>query len=528
MVKRRLFKSNPIWRFLLIMFSIFLILLSLWNILLNDSFTKYWPGYISIIFLLWFGMYMLTTYKYFRSVYLFSTVYIVSLAIFHLGHVVLHSSGSEFILHYESGEMAVWFERAGWSSLLALACLGLGIGLTFKSRRILGSKAKLRLMNIRIKRKEFESNFSMTYFVGIGLLFASLISLAITAATVGNIFQFSRTEVFGGVGDTRGFGFFLVVMPSAMILMVVGAVKRTEKWIAYALAVFSFFTLMMLGYRSSALFSALIGIVIWVKIGKKIPFTVAISLSIFVMIAIPTVRYLRDLGAFQDISQEKVFQSYQATKMKEVIEEIGGTNSIVAYTLKWVPAQEPYRHGKSYLWAAGTVLPNLGNRQASSDRAESKKADIENSLRDGNPADWFIYKTNWWKFKHGLGAGFSAIAEPYLNFGYFGIVVYFVGLGIVLGKLDNVALYSHPEELILSGSLLWPLMKTVRNSFVVFLKPLGLIVAAMLIWRIITFWKSWVRTRSRGKKISRQRRFQRIRRAQKPWAAETNKPRDIG
>jgi len=212
---------------------------------------------------------------------------------------------------------------------------------------------------------------------------------------------------------------------------------------------------------------------------------------VFVLVAIPTVRYLRDLGSFQEVSQEKISESLKVTEAKEAILEIGGTNGIVAHVLKWVPAEDPFRYGQSYLWAATTALPNIGFQQGiSRQKVDSFGTSAKTSLQHGNPSDWYIYKTNRWKYERGLGSGFSTIAEAYLNFGYLGIVLYFTALGYLLGKLDRVDLRMHPKTLIFSGGLLWPIIKTVRNSFVVFVKPLGLIVSAIVIWRILTFWKS--------------------------------------
>lgn len=476
-------RPSLILKSLLIFFSALLIIFSLWKLLDSRTVTREWPIYIVSLVFVWLCVYIAVTYTHFKTLYLFTSAYIISLLIFHLGHVVLHSFGWENIIYYKTGSMAIWYERAGWCTLLAVASLGLGVGLTLRSRVKTTSKSS----------DEDKKNLSAAYWIGIGLLAASFVSLVITFATVGNILQFTRTEIFGGAAtDIRGFGFFILVMPSAIILMVVGAVKKNEKWIAYSLAVFAAIALLLLGYRSSALFSGLIGAILWVKVGKRIPVVVAVSMILFVLVVIPTVRYLRDLGTFQDVTQAKVVESYKSTGMKEAVQEVGGVNGIIANVLQWVPENEPFWYGQSYKWALTKIFPNLGFSQSASGRNKSSTIQtVKNKeILNSNPAVWYIYNTNRWKFDHGLGSGFSTIAEPYLNFGYPGIVFYFTLLGFLLCKLDHVNLRAHPKALIFSGAMLWPFIKTVRNSFVVFIKPLGLILAAIIIWRLLTFWRN--------------------------------------
>ena len=40
--------------------------------------------------------------------------------------------------------------------------------------------------------------------------------------------------------------------------------------------------------------------------------------------------------------------------------------------------------------------------------------------------------------------------------------------------------------LIFAGALLWPFIRTVRNDFSNFVKPLGFIVIILLIWSVVT------------------------------------------
>jgi oligosaccharide repeat unit polymerase len=179
------------------------------------------------------------------------------------------------------------------------------------------------------------------------------------------------------------------------------------------------------------------------------------------------------------------------SEVKDVFSEIGGVSGIVAYVIKWVPAEDPYRYGQSYLLALANAIPNVGVNPEQSKRSEFRKKIVveKKMLRKMSPSDWFTYRINKWMFNRGGGSGFSAIAEAYLNFGLPGVIFFFGILGFLLCRLDQVDLRTHAKTLIFCGAMLWPLMKSVRNTIGVFMKPLAFVIVSILIWQLITFWK---------------------------------------
>jgi oligosaccharide repeat unit polymerase len=481
---RRQFDFAVFSRFLLFAFSLLMAGLALLYILGDIKMSRQWPVYITACFAAWTLIYAASSYVIFKTVYLFTTAYIISLSVFHLGHIISHSVGWFSVQHLVAGSMTNFFQRAGWYCILALGSIGVG--------GAVGLKISAAPTNrIEPDPKIIERNLSATYWIGLGLLAASIVSLVLVVIKVGNIFVFSRTEIFAGIGDTRGFGFFLLVAPSANILLVCGARTKGEKLFSYSLAILTFFSLLFLGYRSSALFSALIGVIVWTKLGKKVPILVAAAAVIFVLISIPAVRYLRALGPYQDISREEIIHSLKESEVKDVFSEVGGVAGIVAYVLKWVPAEDPYRYGQSYWLALADAIPNVGLNQKKSKRSKFRKKIVINKkmLRKMTPSDWFIYRTNKWMFESGGGSGFSAIAEAYLNFGLPGVICFFSIIGFLLCRLDQVDLRMHAKTLIFSGAMLWPLLKSVRNTIGVFMKPLAFVIVSILIWQLITFWK---------------------------------------
>jgi len=238
------------------------------------------------------------------------------------------------------------------------------------------------------------------------------------------------------------------------------------------------------------LFPLLVGVTVWVKMGRKLRTMVAVGGLTFILIAIPSVRYLRALGAYESLTAADITKSIERAHVSDVFVELGATSGIVAYVMKWVPAEEAYRYGRTYVKAIANSIPNFGFSKGVSDRSEIKGTHASrNDLLSLSASDWFIYRYNAWMFRTGGGSGFSAVAEPYLNFGVPGVVVVFFFIGLFVGKLDAVRIAYNPTVFLLSCVMLWPLMKTVRNDFTAFLKPVLFQLIILAIWKLATLWK---------------------------------------
>lgn len=465
--------------------SLLLALVAVANIITEPEPSSEWPYWVSVAFLFWALIYLFATYKYFRTCYLFLSAYILCLAVFHLGHLFAQVFGLYDLQYLTRGEMAFWYQLAAWYVNLAFACIGVGAALALQPGRAMRSPIK------SADSREIEANLNYAYWIGFALLLAASVALVLVLGSVGNILQYSRAQIFEGIGDTRGLGFFLLVAPSAMVLMVATAHTKIQRRFSYTVCLLLVLTVFFLGYRSSVLFPGLIAAILWIKLGKKIPTPVAIVAVLIVLIAIPSVRYLRAQGSYQEISTTDLRASFEESRdTKNILIELGGVSSVVAYVIKTVPEEWPFRYGQSYLLAIEQAIPNVGRDAEDSFRTDflSRGFVDRDALSTMHPADWYTYIVDRWLFDRGGGAGFSTIAEAYLNFGAMGIVFYFSGLGFLLARLDQVDLRTSPKLLVFSGAMIWPLLKTVRNSFGVFLKPVAFIVVSIIIWRVVTFW----------------------------------------
>jgi hypothetical protein len=133
-----------------------------------------------------------------------------------------------------------------------------------------------------------------------------------------------------------------------------------------------------------------------------------------------------------------------------------------------------YRHGKTYLIALKTIIPNLAFRWQASTTEE---------LDDLPPNQWITALADPWMYKNYGGMGFSAVAEPYMNFGVVGIVGYFLLLAYALVRLEQVSIRSS-YALATWGLILGPLLWTTRNDSSNFFRP--------AVWGLLFLASLWV------------------------------------
>ena len=133
-----------------------------------------------------------------------------------------------------------------------------------------------------------------------------------------------------------------------------------------------------------------------------------------------------------------------------------------------------YRHGKTYLIALKSIIPNLALRW---------QASTTEVLDDLPPNLWITALADPWTYKNYGGMGFSAIAEPYMNFGVAGVVGYFLLLAYALVRLEQVSIRSS-YALATWGLILGPLLWTTRNDSSNFFRP--------VVWGLLFLGVLWI------------------------------------
>ena len=438
-----------------------------------------WALPVSLACLLWLSIFLAATWRVYGTVYSFSVAYILALSIFHLGLIVPVGLG---IWNVPSITEDPWYEKAGWYTALALGAFGSGVSLALKNFR--------RQTETSRKDPRAQHNLAVARWYGIGLLCASVAAVVLMISLLGNVLNLSRLDLFSGAGDIRGLGLFVIFFPSAAILLTVAATRTSQLAFATLIAVAGFALFMISGDRSFALFPLLAGVVIWRKTGRRISPWLAASLFGFLLIAIPAMGLLRSSGArYSTISTQAVKSAFAGAQVEQTFIELGSSVGVLARTLEYVPGIDPYRYGESYVLAAAETIPNITTRNRAWDRAEvlGKSGPArDEALRETQLGTWIAYRIlGEVPFSLGQGTGFTAIGEPYVNFGFAGVAAFFTLLGYLLGRLDQKDLLLNLRWLLFCAAAFWPFTVTVRNDMPNFTKPLAFIYICLGVWRLL-------------------------------------------
>ncbi len=463
--------------YILLIFSVVIAGFSIVEIINKPTGDTGW--YFAIIFFssLWIALYIIAAWRTFKHIYLFSTAYLTALIMFHLGLFYQRVIGDiKFPSSWEHGSFSPWLESAGWHTILALSAFGIGFAIAVSS-----GKNNLKFINpILIGHVKKVGHWS-----SIGLLVASVVFFIFAIYSYGNIFNYARHEIFSSHADSRGFGVFMMIFPGSVLLYLFSASNRNQNLFGLGLALFAFVIFMFSGYRSTALFPCLVGVVMWIKSGRKIPVLVVVSGISIILVLIAASGYLRTMGKYSELSLTDVTKALDEASIESSISEMGSSVKALASVLQLVPNKDEYRYGSSYAHSLIDSLPNIGvrvNIEGSREHALQEKNTDPDALQQLRPADWLTYRIAPWHFSRGYGVGFSAIAEPYLNFGTIGVLFFFIGLGFVLGKLDSIPIYQSPRVLVFSASMLWFLISTVRNDSSNLFKPCVFTILILLAW----------------------------------------------
>ena len=467
------------WKILLLSICGMFALIAGWQASVNPESHSTWGIEVASVSLVLLSSFFVISTIVFHSPYLFTSAYVLALSLFHLGITIPDSLGFMYIPAWHASSQIKWLEQAGWYTILSLSCIGIGFGL---------SLTPARQINLRNWVDEGQASriLSVAYRDGIGLLLISAAMLGLAIASFGNLLAYSRVEFFRGAGDTRGLGVFLMIFPSAVTLLVIGARTRLQRLFSWSVLVFGVAVIMLSGYRTSALYPLLIGAVVWVKIGRRIPTLYAIAAVAVIMVAISAVGILRAYK-YQEMDAKKLSESVQSASTQDTFRTLGQTGALLGHVLRLVPREDPYRYGETYAQYVITSIPNL-----SMDKRESARSQVlREKLKDPtaitrlSPSDWLTYRLLPKIFGLGEGVGFTGIGEPYLNFGLLGVIVFFSVLGYLLGRLDQVNLLERPGVLIFTSAILWHLIQTVRDDFSNFLKPMLFTYVFLMCWRLM-------------------------------------------
>ena len=255
--------------------------------------------------------------------------------------------------------------------------------------------------------------------------------------------------------DPRFFITSLTVVPVGLCISAAAAPRRSYT-LLLCLSFFWMLLIAFIGYRAHALVPMVIVVAVLSKRGLRIPRLAYGAALAALLVAVPAARSMRE----SRLSERSLGGVLSGVRPLSAIEEMGGSLQPLVHTIQLMET-EPLRRGMTYWNALLRVLPNLSSRWRSGGYVR-----IENL----SPTHWVTIRAEPWKYKHHGGIGFSAVAEPYMNFSHAGVAGYFFLLGLFLVWLDRVDGF-RPTRLAAWAILLGPLLLTTRGSFDSFFRP---------------------------------------------------------
>jgi len=397
-------------------------------------------------------------------------LYLALLGLFHLGLVVPWALGL-----YDIGRMP-WFAPYGLSHAIALitySIISFQVGLLV-AIGIRTSRAKPVPIDDRgIENQHvFVAGFFL-FLVGLIVFIAGLIRLD----PVG-YYRLSYSETFRlrAESDPRLFGMGLMIVFIGLCLSVAGASRRQLKITFVGASLWVTF-LFYLGFRGPALIAALIVYAVAVKKEIRLPSWIPALVVTLVLVAVPVMRFARE----QPLNQRSLPNSLNEFNILDTPAEMGASIRPLIETADLIGPGN-YRFGRTYLIGIKAIAPNLAFRW---------EAPSTESVDDLPPGHWITAMVDPWTYKNYGGIGFSAVAEPYMNFGAAGVVAYFLLLAFLLVRLEQASVRSS-YALAIWALVLGPLLWTTRNDSANFFRPaawgllcIGLVWAASQSYSLI-------------------------------------------
>lgn len=381
-------------------------------------------------------------------------VYLYVLAVFHLGLAAPWAFGVAV------EPLPSWLiERRIAPALLlvaaALAAFQVGLALAGR-RRPRADDAGPLLHNTWMYRAGV-----LVALVGVASLVWGARSLGFDRLLHANYFETYR---LARLYDPRFFVTGLQVAPMGLYLAAAAApVRRLPRVLAlgglWATAVF------LLGFRGFALTPLVVLAAVAAKRGFRPPKWVWAAGLALLLAAIPAVRGFRA----DPLGERSLGELFAPGHPLEALQEMGGSLRPLVHTIELLD-NEPLRWGRTYWQALVGVVPNVSLEW---------QGDRYIPLEELPPSHWVSKLAAPWSYRHYGGLGFSTVAEPYMNFGVPGVLVYFVLLGWALGRVDAID-PRNPTATALWAVVLGPLLWTTRNTAAVFLRPAAWGVAAVL------------------------------------------------
>ncbi|MBI1354135.1 MAG: O-antigen polysaccharide polymerase Wzy [Acidobacteria bacterium] len=408
-----------------------------------------------------------------------SMLYLYALGLFHFGMAGPWAMGAQ------ASRLPLWFVT--WDlapaltlAILAIACYQLGFTL-----------AALRRAPSAPQQAAAPRHNTVMYLCGAATTLVGLAALLLGAWQIGfsRLLSASYFESYQltNTYDPRLLVSSLQIVPMGLYLTAASAPLRRLRLVLAAGLLWTGF-IFLAGYRGFALAPLAVLLALTERRGAGVPRRWLAVGAAVLLLAVPAARVARE----KSLGERTLLDLTTTSSPLAAVGEMGGSIRPLVHTLVLLETED-LRWGYTYWQAAQMLVPNL---------ALEWQGGGYMPIEDLPPSRWVTRIVEPWIYQRNGGLGFSAVAEPYMNFGTPGVIVYFVALGFFLVRF-GVAAGESPAELAIWAMLLGPLIWTARNSFTVFLRPAVWGVGLVLLTR----WLSRLAASRRSGTAGRQARF---------------------
>ncbi len=286
------------------------------------------------------------------------------------------------------------------------------------------------------------------------------------------------------------------MLPGAFLLASASKRYRGIQRLSLVLACIYALSYLFMGYRGAAGAAIAAYGWIWHTRIRKLPLYPSLAAGMLVVFVVFPMIRLHRLTMGEDRLSWSSFVSTldnYDNPASASLSEMGGTMATLAYTMDLVPNDRDFEYGKTYAFAALTILPNIFGTAR------------HPSVERGTASDWLVRTVSYNTASSGGGLGYSFIAEAYLNFGWMGPPLVMVLLGFGIAALESFAARSaSPAASSLMGVVLFfgliyaraestDIVRSIVWCGLMPLAVLALFVAQKKLWRrpAITLRSTW-------------------------------------
>jgi oligosaccharide repeat unit polymerase len=379
----------------------------------------------------------------------FACLYLLLLGVFHLGLIVPVALG------LSEAAPPPWMSSGALPASLSLVSTAMAA--FTMGARLLGGSRRDELPLSLPPRPVLLLAGSVVALLGAGLLWVGGRQAGVFSTGYGEVFQRALTA------DIRAFNVGMMVFPIGVVVAAVGASRAQMLPLAAAvLAILA--PLFLAGFRGPVIVHLATLLAVWARKDVRLARRVALALAAAAVVLVPAVRMTRDTR--RDVREGLV----RFDPLALFLEAGTSLYPLVVTADRVGSGAEPLWMGRSYALAVARVVPNLGERAGLEGRALT-------------PNGWATLHADRWLYERGGGIGFSGVAEPYLNFGLAGVVVFFFLLGLVMQRWERW-LERDPFRAGIAAATFGFVLWTVRNESLELFRSMALatVVVGGALW----------------------------------------------